>query len=322
MGEGNSESGVWKGRWPWFGSGQSSMHKINHILGHTYEAGRTKIDPTTSITLRTQKPFVHPPDWSSGTPLQKIKKARLIINLTLGLHLSLTNTTTCPCTTTSAKGDVEMTNFKCTYVLSGGISLTKEYAQYIADIVLLWAEQIDPETLRKGEYYNHVKEYQKKDKIGSKPDKNGKRGEAGKSQKQLQWIKKEKLKKMQKEGPEMQSPTSYIDERRKEGLNFTTFSSNSLLEEFTDELALITYPPDYDDNHTCDIESVLRELEFCFTKDFSKDDDLPSPDNEDKVFNPRILIHGKSVKIITRFAQAKKLAISYASLLLKDFDPP
>nr|GEX32940.1 hypothetical protein [Tanacetum cinerariifolium] len=35
-----------------------------------------------------------------------------------------------------------------------------------------------------------------------------------------------------------------------------------------------------------------------------------------------ILIHGKSVKIITRFAQAKKLAISYASLLLKDFDPP
>nr|GEY22500.1 hypothetical protein [Tanacetum cinerariifolium] len=31
-----------------------------------------------------------------------------------------------------------------------------------------------------------VKEYSKMDKIGSKPDKNGKRGEAGKSQKQLQ----------------------------------------------------------------------------------------------------------------------------------------
>nr|GEZ79560.1 hypothetical protein [Tanacetum cinerariifolium] len=31
-----------------------------------------------------------------------------------------------------------------------------------------------------------VKEYQENDKIGSKPDKNGKRGEAGKSQKQLQ----------------------------------------------------------------------------------------------------------------------------------------
>nr|GFD20734.1 hypothetical protein [Tanacetum cinerariifolium] len=31
-----------------------------------------------------------------------------------------------------------------------------------------------------------VKEYQEKDKIGSKPDKNGKRGESGKSLKQLQ----------------------------------------------------------------------------------------------------------------------------------------
>nr|GFA80438.1 hypothetical protein [Tanacetum cinerariifolium] len=50
-----------------------------------------------------------------------------------------------------------------------------------------------------------LKKTQKKDKIGSKPDKNGKRGEAEKSQKQLQWIEEEKLNKMQKEGPEMQS---------------------------------------------------------------------------------------------------------------------
>nr|GEY99830.1 reverse transcriptase domain-containing protein [Tanacetum cinerariifolium] len=42
----------------------------------------------------------------------------------------------------------------------------------------------------------------------------------------------------------------------------TTFLANSLLEEFTDELALITYPPDYDDNRTCDIEFDLREMEF------------------------------------------------------------
>nr|GEU92092.1 reverse transcriptase domain-containing protein [Tanacetum cinerariifolium] len=42
----------------------------------------------------------------------------------------------------------------------------------------------------------------------------------------------------------------------------TTYSSNSLLEEFTDELALITYPPDYDDNLKCDIESDLKEIEF------------------------------------------------------------
>nr|GEX53345.1 hypothetical protein [Tanacetum cinerariifolium] len=202
----------------------------------------------------------------------------------------------------------------------------------------------------------------------------------------------------------------------------TTYSSNSLFDEFTDELALITYPPDYDDNLTCDIKSDLREIVFLLyqgedsdfkdlidqmdlanlddlfvdptpkmftdehapdysfpprfdvypddfleiksdadnfdddsfdskgekikesellidqldlpcdilpyseydsfsSQDFSRDDDLPLPDNEDKVFNPGILIQEKSVKIITRVAQEKKLAISYASLLFEDFDP-
>nr|GEY81499.1 hypothetical protein [Tanacetum cinerariifolium] len=201
----------------------------------------------------------------------------------------------------------------------------------------------------------------------------------------------------------------------------TTYSANSLLEEFADELALITYPLDYDDNRTCDIESDIREIEFLLyqgedsafkdsidqsdlanrddlfadptpemftdeqppdysfpprfdvypndflkiesdadnfdddlfdskgekikeaellidqldlpcdilsendafnSQDFSRNDDLPSPDNEDKVFNPGILIHEKSVKIITRVAQEKNLAISFASLLFEDFDPP
>nr|GFB36311.1 hypothetical protein [Tanacetum cinerariifolium] len=63
-----------------------------------------------------------------------------------------------------------------------------------------------------------VKEYSKKDKIGSKPDKNRNRGEAGKSQKQLQWIEEEKLKKMQKEGPEMQRHSSFTRRKKKEGL--------------------------------------------------------------------------------------------------------
>nr|GEV94328.1 reverse transcriptase domain-containing protein [Tanacetum cinerariifolium] len=42
----------------------------------------------------------------------------------------------------------------------------------------------------------------------------------------------------------------------------TTYFSNSLLEAFTDELALITYPPDYDDNLQFDIEFDLKEIEF------------------------------------------------------------
>nr|GEV65244.1 DNA-directed DNA polymerase [Tanacetum cinerariifolium] len=42
----------------------------------------------------------------------------------------------------------------------------------------------------------------------------------------------------------------------------TTYSANSLLEEFTDELALITYPLNYDDNLQFHIEFDLKEIEF------------------------------------------------------------
>nr|GEX29973.1 hypothetical protein [Tanacetum cinerariifolium] len=203
----------------------------------------------------------------------------------------------------------------------------------------------------------------------------------------------------------------------------TTYFSNSLLEEFTDELTLITYPPDYDDNLQFDIEFDLKKIEFLLyqgkdsslkdliiqtdlanldaifvdpipemftdehaldysspsrfdvyeydflevesdaenvyndpfdskgekikeskllideldlpcdflpyseydsfnSQDFSRVDALPSTNNEDKVFNPGILIQEKPIKIITRVAQDKKLAIPNASLMLKDFDPP
>nr|GFA27857.1 reverse transcriptase domain-containing protein [Tanacetum cinerariifolium] len=56
----------------------------------------------------------------------------------------------------------------------------------------------------------------------------------------------------------------------------TTYSANSLLEEFADELALITNPPDYDDNRTCDIESDIREIEFLLfqSEDFDFKDSI------------------------------------------------
>nr|GEZ14761.1 reverse transcriptase domain-containing protein [Tanacetum cinerariifolium] len=38
----------------------------------------------------------------------------------------------------------------------------------------------------------------------------------------------------------------------------TTYLSNPLLEEFTDELALITYPPDYNDNHSIDQSNLAN----------------------------------------------------------------
>nr|GEV48491.1 reverse transcriptase domain-containing protein [Tanacetum cinerariifolium] len=57
-------------------------------------------------------------------------------------------------------------------------------------------------------------------------------------------------------------------------------------------------------------------------QDFSRVDALPSTNNEDKVFNPGILSQEKPFEIITRVVQDKKLAISNASLVLEDFDPP
>nr|GEX77493.1 ribonuclease H-like domain-containing protein [Tanacetum cinerariifolium] len=66
--------------------------------------------------------------------------------------------------------------------------------------------------------HSNVKERQEKDKIGSKPDKNGKRGEAWKSQKQSQSIKQEKLKKIQVEGPKMQTPTKLLKKEERKGL--------------------------------------------------------------------------------------------------------
>nr|GFD29156.1 putative reverse transcriptase domain-containing protein [Tanacetum cinerariifolium] len=48
----------------------------------------------------------------------------------------------------------------------------------------------------------------------------------------------------------------------------TTYLANSLLEEFADELAFISYPPDYDDYRACDIESDIREIEFLLYQKF------------------------------------------------------
>nr|GFD15855.1 hypothetical protein [Tanacetum cinerariifolium] len=69
----------------------------------------------------------------------------------------------------------------------------------------------------------------------------------------------------------------------------------------------------------CDI---LAEYDSFNSQDFSRDEVLFSPDNEDKVFNPGILSHKKSVKIITHFTQEKKLAVSFASWLSEDFNTP
>nr|GEV33299.1 copia protein [Tanacetum cinerariifolium] len=70
----------------------------------------------------------------------------------------------------------------------------------------------------------------------------------------------------------------------------------------------------------CDFHPPL-ECDSFISQDFFKVDALPSTNNEDKIFNPVILIQEKPVEINTRVVQDKKLAISNASLVFEDFDP-
>ncbi|GJX56808.1 hypothetical protein Tco_0286705 [Tanacetum coccineum] len=128
-----------------------------------------------------------------------------------------------------------------------------------------------------------------------------------------------------------------------------------LLEEFADELALITFPSGNDDL-PFDIESDLREIEYLlnndptkemdsiledsvdegnlanpnndlcdsvFYEDFSEVDALPSTNNEDKVFNPGILIHENLFEVTIRATPDKNVKkTTNASLILEDFNPP
>ncbi|GKC46220.1 hypothetical protein Tco_1063942 [Tanacetum coccineum] len=65
------------------------------------------------------------------------------------------------------------------------------------------------------------------------------------------------------------------------------------------------------------------ECDSVFYKDFSEDDTLPSTNNEDKVFNPGILIH-KNLFEVTNLATPDKNVkkTTNASLILEDFNPP
>nr|GEU32443.1 hypothetical protein [Tanacetum cinerariifolium] len=67
------------------------------------------------------------------------------------------------------------------------------------------------------------------------------------------------------------------------------------------------------------------EYDSFLFEDFFKVDDLPSTNNKDRAFNLGILIKENLFKVNTHLApdkNVKKLAISHASLILEDFDPP
>ncbi|GJU52817.1 hypothetical protein Tco_1226531 [Tanacetum coccineum] len=67
------------------------------------------------------------------------------------------------------------------------------------------------------------------------------------------------------------------------------------------------------------------ECDSVFYEDFSEVDALPSTNNEDKIFNPGILIHENLFEVTIRATpdkNVKKISMSNASLILEDFNPP
>nr|GEY61058.1 hypothetical protein [Tanacetum cinerariifolium] len=86
--------------------------------------------------------------------------------------------------------------------------------------------------------------------------------------------------------------------------------------------SVLTHCDDLFVDPTREMFAEEEPLDYSFLPRFDVDDVLFSPDNEDKVFNPEILSHEISVKIITHVTQEKKLAVSFASWLSEDFDPP
>nr|GEV70703.1 reverse transcriptase domain-containing protein [Tanacetum cinerariifolium] len=145
----------------------------------------------------------------------------------------------------------------------------------------------------------------------------------------------------------------------------TSSSPNHLLEEFADELALITFPPGNDDL-LFDIESDLKEIEYMLNHDPIKEMDSilkdsidqiefdteyvyddPFDSKREKIKESKLLIDDLDLPsdflpsseydsfLFEDFFEVdalpstnnedkdvKKLAISHASLILEDFDPP
>nr|GEW37599.1 reverse transcriptase domain-containing protein [Tanacetum cinerariifolium] len=103
---------------------------------------------------------------------------------------------------------------------------------------------------------------------------------------------------------------------------------DSMPEMFIDEHALDYSSPSLYDEYDDDLLNDFlpsSEYDSFLSEDFSKVDALPLTSNEDKVFNPGIHIQENLFEVINHVApkkKDKKLAISHASLMIEDFNPP
>nr|GEY41418.1 hypothetical protein [Tanacetum cinerariifolium] len=99
----------------------------------------------------------------------------------------------------------------------------------------------------------------------------------------------------------------------------TTYSSYPLLEEFADELALITFPLKYDDDLQFDVESDLKEIEFLLHQAIDSIEsvtenvyDDPSDSKGEKIKESKLLIDGLDLP-------CDFLPFEYDSFISQDF---
>ncbi|GJW40011.1 reverse transcriptase domain-containing protein [Tanacetum coccineum] len=107
------------------------------------------------------------------------------------------------------------------------------------------------------------------------------------------------------------------------------YSSPPLYDDVDDDLVELESDNDnvYDDPFDSKSSDFLLspKCNSVFYEAFSEVDALPSTNNEDKVFNPGILIHENLFEVTIRVTpdkNVKKLSSSNASLILEDFNPP
>nr|GEU44752.1 reverse transcriptase domain-containing protein [Tanacetum cinerariifolium] len=129
-------------------------------------------------------------------------------------------------------------------------------------------------------------------------------------------------------------PTKEMDYILEDSVNECNLSDpnndlvDTILEMFIDEHALdYSSPPLYDDfdDDLVELETNNDDYDSVLYEHFSEVDALPSTNNEDKVFNPGILIHDNLSEVTIRVTpnkNVKKIYISNASLILEDFNSP
>ncbi|GKD31340.1 reverse transcriptase domain-containing protein [Tanacetum coccineum] len=103
----------------------------------------------------------------------------------------------------------------------------------------------------------------------------------------------------------------------------TSSSPDHLLEEFADELALITFPPRNDD-FPFDIESDLREIEYLLNHDPTKETDsiLEDSVDEDDVDDDLVELESDNDDVYDDPFDSKEDKIKEFKLLINELDPP